>query len=283
MLKIGYTLKTSRIAFIGGGNMASSLIGGLLATGVTADDLYVADPDNGQRECLKQRFGVHVDANNTNIVSMADTVILAVKPQIMQAVVTEIGAQVQQQRPLIVSIAAGIRTSDLICWLGGDELAVVRAMPNTPALVGCGACGLYATAAVTVGERDRAAAILGAAGVCFWFASEDDIDTVTALSGSGPAYFLRVMEAMEAAAVKLGMQPDVARALTIQTALGAAQLAEKSTQSPAELRQQVTSKGGTTERALEVFEAGQLDSLVYRAMVAASQRSKELSMQLGGN
>ncbi|HEB78220.1 MAG TPA: pyrroline-5-carboxylate reductase [Methylothermaceae bacterium] len=269
-----------QIGFIGAGNMASSLIGGLIADGYPADAIHVADIDAGKLKSLQQRFGVQIHADNSALVACCDVVVLAVKPQQMRQVAKGIAAAVRQCQPLIVSIAAGIRESDLERWLGG-EAAIVRAMPNTPALVQSGATGLHANARVTAGQRDQAESLLRAVGVTVWVDREELLDAVTALSGSGPAYFFLLMEAMQKAGVELGLSAEAAQLLVEQTALGAAKLALEADVGPGELRQRVTSPGGTTEKAIAVLTEAGFEALIHRALRAAYLRSQELSEQLG--
>lgn len=268
------------LSFIGGGNMARSLIGGLIADGWPAVRLRVADPNPEQCKMLAGRFGIATATDNLAAVQSADVLLLAVKPQVMREVAQSIAAAVQARRPLVISIAAGIRTTDLDRWLGGD-CAIVRCMPNTPAMVQSGATGLFATARVTMAQRDLAESILRAVGLTLWLDDEGQMDAVTALSGSGPAYFFLIMEAMQAAGVQLGLPADTARLLTLQTALGAAKMALESDEDAGTLRQRVTSPGGTTERALAVMEAGNLRDLMQKALTAARDRSRELADQLG--
>jgi pyrroline-5-carboxylate reductase len=275
-------MKQIPIAFIGGGNMARSLIGGLLAGDGEPDRIWVAEPDAGQREFLRGRFGVHTEANNEEIAARAEVVVLAVKPQILREVALNLAPVVQARQPLVVSIAAGVRESDLRAWLGGGALALVRTMPNTPALVGSAASALFANPYVTEEGRQRAESLLRAVGVTVWVDNEDLLDTVTALSGSGPAYFFLLMEALEQAAMAAGLDAETARLLTLQTAFGAAKMALESVDSPATLRVRVTSPGGTTEQALAVLHEGALNTLIAKALEAARQRSRDLGELLGG-
>ena len=268
------------IAFVGGGNMAASLIGGLLAAGMPADRMRVAEPDPQRRAALAERYGVEALADNAQAVRGAEVVVLAVKPQVMESVARAL-APALGHRPLVLSVAAGIRSDALQRWLG-PAVPVVRAMPNTPALVGSGASGLYAPPSVDAALRERAESVMRAVGVVVWVDAEEKMDAVTALSGSGPAYVLRVMEAMEAAGVALGLPPEDARLLTLETAFGAAKLALESGEPLAELRRRVTSPGGTTEAALAVLEEGGLGELFEAAMRAACERSRELADALGG-
>lgn len=271
---------TQRIAFIGAGNMAGALIGGLLADGLRPDQLVAADPDPAKRTALSTACGIQTVADNSEAVADAGAVVLAVKPQVLRPVAEGLAATLQRQRPLIISIAAGIRCKSLQQWLGGG-LALVRAMPNTPALVQSGATGMFATKAVSPTQREQAESLLRAVGLTCWLDDEAALDAVTALSGSGPAYYFLVMEAMETAAVRLGLSPDAARLLSLQTALGAARMALESSDPPQTLRARVTSPGGTTEAALAVLQGGGLSDLFDRALVAARDRSATLSDELG--
>jgi len=268
------------LCFIGGGNMAASLIGGLIADGYPSDRIRVADPDPARLQALAQRFGVVTEADNSAACRGAGVVVLAVKPQVMGAVARALGPELAQDRPLVISIAAGIRTGDLARWLGA-ELPLVRCMPNTPALVQSGATALFATPAVSEAQRELAESILRAVGLTLWLEDEALMDAVTALSGSGPAYFFLLMEAMAAAGEELGLDAEAARLLTLQTAFGAAKMALEAEEGPAELRRRVTSPGGTTERALATFESGGFRELVAAALQAARDRSRELAEQLG--
>ncbi len=268
------------ICFIGGGNMARSLIGGLIADGCPAERLRAADPAADQREQLERLFGIRTFADNGAAVEDADVWVLAIKPQVMREVATSLAGAAQAARPLVISIAAGIRSADLDRWLGGDA-AIVRCMPNTPALVQSGATALYATPKVDEDGRELAESILRAVGLTLWLDEEDLMDAVTALSGSGPAYFFLVMEALEAAGERLGLPAESARLLTLQTAFGAAKMALESEEGPEVLRARVTSPGGTTERALQVLEAGELRGLIQEALDAARDRARELATELG--
>ncbi len=273
-------MKNTTISFIGGGNMTGSLVGGLVADGLDPDRIWVSDPAPGQREGMRAKWPVHCTADNLEAAGHGDLLVLAVKPQMARAVCEELAPTVQQNRPLVVSIAAGLRAGDLSRWLGGD-VALVRSMPNTPALVQSGATALCANSRVSREQRDLAETVLRAAGLTLWVEDEALMDAVTALSGSGPAYFFLVMEAMEAAGRELGLNEKTARLLTLQTAFGAAKMALESSEDAATLRQRVTSPGGTTERALEVLEREQLRSAFREAMVAARDRSRELAELLG--
>ena len=274
-------MKTHIIAFIGAGNMARSLIGGLIADGYAPERIIAADPDLRKLQNLHADFGIRMSPSNIPAVEEADILVIAVKPQMVAHVAPEIISGEQGlAHKLVVSIAAGIRSSALERWLG-REVAVVRAMPNTPALVQCAASVLYANARVTTAQRAIAESILRAVGLTLWIDREEHMDTVTALSGSGPAYFFLVMEAMELAGSKLGLPAGTARLLTLQTAFGAAKMALESGIESSALRAQVTSPGGTTERAVGVLREGGLEELFERALTAARKRSIELSEMLG--
>lgn len=274
-------MNSPTIAFIGAGNMARSLIGGLLADGYDRERILAADPDPRRRQDLHADFGIRTGTDNAQASATADVVVLAVKPQTVAQVAAELGrGRAGLAHKLVVSIAAGIRVAALERWLG-RETAVVRAMPNTPALVQSAATALYANVQVTPAQRATAESILRAVGLTLWVDDEDHMDAVTALSGSGPAYFFLVMEAMEQAGRTLGLSTETARLLTLQTAFGAAKMALESGVDSATLRAQVTSPGGTTERAVAVLRDGGLENLFGRALEAAQKRSIELSELLG--
>lgn len=267
------------LGFIGAGNMASALVGGLLAKGWPASHLWLSDSNAGQLAAHAER-GCKTVTDNAVLAASVDLLVLSVKPQVMADVLRPIAAVVQTRQPLIVSIAAGIPSDSLARWLGGN-LAVVRAMPNTPALVQSGATGLYSNTRVSNEQRRLAEQVLGAVGITLWVEQEDLIDAVTAVSGSGPAYFFYVMEAMIAAGVKLGLDERDARALTLQTALGAAQMAITADVAPAELRRRVTSPAGTTEQAVKVFDDAELQAIFTRALRACADRGAQMALELG--
>jgi pyrroline-5-carboxylate reductase len=268
------------ISFIGGGNMATSLIGGLIADGRDPASVYVTDVDTAKLETLADAFRVQTSTDNEEAVKLASCVVFAVKPQAMAPVVKSVAVPARAHRPLFVSIAAGVREPDILRWLGFDA-AIVRSMPNTPALVGSGATALYANAFVSDEQRSLAESVLRAVGLTLWVEDEDLLDAVTALSGSGPAYCFLLMECMERAGIALGLSKDHARMLTIQTAFGAAKMALESSDSPATLRTRVTSPGGTTERALDTLMAGGMENLLHKALHAAHHRSVELGIEFG--
>ncbi len=267
------------IAFIGGGNMARSLIGGMIRDGMPAAAITVAEPDPDLRAALTQDFAVATHAENVDAARDAGALVLAVKPQVMKTVCAGLRESAQARKPLIVSIAAGIRVDQLDAWFGGN-LAIVRCMPNTPALLGAGAAGLCANVACSAAQRDLAQSILSAAGLAVWISDEAQMDTVTALSGSGPAYFFLFVEAMIDAAVAQGLPREVARKLATQTCLGAGRMLREDGAAPAELRRRVTSPNGTTQAALDSFAADGFGQIVARAIAAATRRGGELSAQL---
>lgn len=273
-------MRRQKITFIGGGNMAHSLIGGLIADGVPADRLSVAEPDALKREKLSRRFGVACHAGNAEAAAGADVVVLAIKPQVMAAVVKDIGSGISADGPLIISIAAGIRVADIARWTGSAP-AIVRVMPNTPALLGCGASALFANPATSAAQRETAEAILRAVGIAVWVEQEELLDPVTAVSGSGPAYFFLLMELIQEEAVRLGLPRDAARVLTLQTALGAARMALESDEPIADLRERVTSPGGTTAAALDILTRPAFRDAVAQAVRAACQRAGELADEFG--
>ena len=264
------------IAFIGGGNMARSLIGGLVARGRDAATIRVSEPVPELREALRRDFGVEVVDANAGAVDGAGTWVLAVKPQVLRGVCEALAPLAQEARPLVVSIAAGITSSQIEAWLGGG-IAVVRCMPNTPALLGAGVTGLYANPRVDGAGREAAQSLLSAAGETVWIGDEALMDAVTATSGSGPAYVFLLSEAMQAAAQREGLPADAARTLVLQTILGAARMLTEGDAGADELRRRVTSPGGTTQAAIETFEAGGFRELVEAAIRAATVRGRELS------
>ena len=268
------------VGFIGAGNMARSLAGGLIANGWPATRIIFSDPDVSQREAVKRRLGAKSYALNAEVSAQVQVLVLAVKPQVLHEIATEIAPVVRRSRPLVISIAAGIRIADLERWLGA-KIPIVRAMPNTPALVGAGASGLFANALANRRMRATAETILRSTGVTAWVENERDLDVVTALSGSGPAYFLLVMEALEQAAVAEGLDRDTARLLTLETAYGSAKMALEGAEEPALLRARVTSPGGTTERAVGILTQGGVTALFAQAIRGATERAHELAEMFG--
>lgn len=267
------------ISFIGAGNMARAIAQGLINTGTPPEQLMLSGPRAEHLSGLASQLGVATSTDNRAAVTAADTVVLCVKPQVMAAVCQDLASSLKPTS-LVISVAAGIRLDSLAQWLGGHK-AIARAMPNTPAQIGLGATGVYANA-LSDAQRQRVATLLAATGLVQWVDDEGQLDSVTALSGSGPAYFFLFMEAMIEAAQAQGLSRESAQALCIQTALGAASLAAQTGVAPAELRRRVTSPKGTTEQAILQFEAGGLKDLVRTAMDACQARARSLADELGG-
>ncbi|MFL2530527.1 MAG: pyrroline-5-carboxylate reductase [Porticoccaceae bacterium] len=270
----------SKIVFIGGGNMASCLIGGMIANGFSSQDITVSEPNQVSRERMASTHGVLTTADNIAAISAADIVVLAVKPQIMGSVATPLAAALEH-KPIIVSIAAGIPVGALQNWMG-QTLKIVRAMPNTPAMVQSGATALFANQSLDDDQHTIIENIFSAVGYACWVTQESDIDAVTAVSGSGPAYFFLIYEAMLKVAQELGLDSETASKLTLHTALGAARLALTSESAPDVLRKQVTSPGGTTQAAIESFQAQDLENIFRTAMTSALERAKEMSDDFAG-
>lgn len=266
------------ILFIGGGNMAAAIIGGLLAKDWKPQSIQVVDVMPEALTRLEHQFGIRTSTDAATAAASADCIVLAVKPQQMRAVAQGLAPAVKAQ--LIISIAAGIRCRDLARWLGASA-HVVRAMPNTPALVAAGITGLFAMPEVTAAGRDHAESILGAVGTTFWVDQETGLDAVTAVSGSGPAYVFYFIEALEQAALNLGLPPAIARKSALATFAGAVKLATSSDADPATLRARVTSKGGTTERAISVLDDAAIKTAFERAVRAAAERAAEMGDTLG--
>jgi len=273
-------MNTKNIGFIGGGNMAVSLINGLLISGHAPSQIWVADIDEEKRQQLATQLKINVSTSNQEVATAVDVLVLAVKPQHIKTVAQDLAATVQRRALLVVSIAAGINQFSLARWLG-ETTPIVRCMPNTPALVLTGATAMHANVNVDDQQRDLAENILRAVGLAVWVDAEDELDAVTAVSGSGPAYFFMLMEAMEKVALELGLSERTARLLVQQTALGAAKIALESSETPAQLRHRVTSPGGTTQRAIETFDRGGFVELVAKALTAARDRAVEMAEQLG--
>ena len=263
------------ISFIGGGNMAQALIGGLISRGLPTTRITVSDPVEQVRTLLAEKE-INVTDDNIAAIKNADIVVFAVKPQVLAQVLQPLKGLVSDK--LIISIVAGAEIATLASLLGTER--IVRVMPNTPALVQTGAHGLYAHEYVASSDRDLASQVLASTGLTIWVNSEAQIDAVTAVSGSGPAYFFYMMESMIRAGKNLGLDEKVATALTLQTALGAAQMAITSSNTPAELRKNVTSPNGTTQAALEVFDRAQISQNIQAALAAAQKRSQELAQEL---
>jgi pyrroline-5-carboxylate reductase len=266
-----------KICFIGGGNMARALIGGLKNNGYLMNDISVIEPEAEKRAQLQADFGVNVTEQLPSV-TMADIVVLAVKPQQLRDLSIFLGSLLQRQ--LLISIAAGIRAKDIARWLGGYQ-SIVRVMPNTPAQIQAGISGLYAMPDVTENQHHQAETIMSAVGEVLWLDEESKMDAVTAISGSGPAYVFYFIEAMQQAALELGLNEEQAKILSLETFIGSSLLAAQSLETPATLRSQVTSKGGTTEQAIQTMEAAAVKSAIIKAAKAAANRSQELGDMLG--
>lgn len=271
-------MKNIQISFIGGGNMAKALITGMLQQGLAAEQILVIETETEKRSQLSQTYGIRTSDQLPSVVN-SDVIILAVKPQQLRDLSIFLGSLLNQQ--LLISIAAGIRSQDLSRWLGGYH-HIVRTMPNTPAQIQAGITALYAMPEVSQAHQQIAESLMQAAGATLWLKDEAQMDAVTAISGSGPAYLFYFLEAMQEAALSLGLTEEAARKLSMHTFLGASQLAAISTENPATLRAQVTSKAGTTERAISTMEAQQVKANIVKSICAAAARSKELGDQLGG-
>lgn len=274
----------TKLGFIGGGNMASSLIGGLINNSgelkLTPNDIMVFEPNVEKAQQLHSQFNIELASDNQQLLAHANVVVIAVKPQVLQSVLEPLKETFKAHKPLIISIVAGITSSSIEAWLKG-EFAVVRVMPNTPALVGAGASGLYANQRVSNEQRILTADLINAVGVSCWVNSEADIDSVTALSGSGPAYFMLFIQCLIEAAQAAGLDADTAKELAVATASGSAKLVANSEQSLGTLIDNVTSPGGTTEQALNSFQSNNFSSIINAAFEAARVRSQELAEQLG--
>jgi pyrroline-5-carboxylate reductase len=273
-------LDIPHIAFIGAGNMATSIIGGLIESGHPAALISAADPFPASLQRLLEIAPVNVCADNAAAAASADVVIMAVKPQVMAEATNTVARAVRARRALVISIAAGVTITSMQARLG-PQAAIVRCMPNTPALLGCGASALFANANVSARQREHAQAILAAVGVTCWVPGENALDAITALSGSGPAYFFLLMEAMIDAGCELGLDRDTATTMTLQTGLGAARMALESDADLMELRRRVTSPGGTTESAIKSFEDSGLRKSVADAMRAAADRAAAMAREMG--
>ncbi|MGO1463549.1 MAG: pyrroline-5-carboxylate reductase [Marinobacter sp.] len=273
--------KSPTISFIGAGNMASAIIGGMLDSGFKASNIWASAPNDDHLQSIRKRFGISVTTDNRYCAQQADMVVLAVKPQAMADVCRDIAPVAQNTRPLMVSIAAGLGTDTLDEWLGGG-LPVVRVMPNTPSLVGKGSAGLFASKSVSDSQKTMVQSVFEGIGIAVWVDDEALLHGVTALSGSGPAYFFLMLEALETAATEAGVNAETARKLAIQTMAGAAEMAAKSNEDPAQLKKNVMSPNGVTEQAIHTFEDGGMRSLVKKAYNSAYKRSEEMAKELAG-
>ncbi|WP_227370394.1 pyrroline-5-carboxylate reductase [Halomonas sp. M20] len=271
---------THKITFIGAGNMASAIFGGMIEGGYPADAITATAPRDDTLAPLRERYGINVSSDNNAAAAEADVVVLAVKPNRMTDVCIELRDSIQARQPLIVSVAAGLTADTLDEWLGGG-LPIIRCMPNTPSLVSAGASGLYANARVSEDQRQLTTSLLEAVGLVEWVDDEALLEAVTAISGSGPAYFFLVFEALIEAGERLGLSKESARRLALQTGLGAAKMAQQSEYDPAQLKRNVMSPGGTTERAIETLEDGGLRQLFDDAAQACAARARALSEEIG--
>ena len=268
-------MKDATIAIIGAGHMGMSLLGGLIANGYPANKIQLAEPDAEKLQKAKNNYQIHITTNNIEAVKTADIILFAVKPDMIAIIAAELASTIQKNKPLIISIAAGISETSLQRFLG-NEIAIVRAMPNMPALIGCGATALFANSFTSQEQRQLAESILQSVGIVVWLEKESLMDVVTALSGSGPAYFYLLIEALQIAGEKLGLPSEIARSLTLQTAYGASRLVSESKKSAAELCQQAMTPGGTTEQAVRVMEENNMRAIIVSAVQAAANRAQEL-------
>ncbi len=273
------TVLDKRVGFIGAGNMAQSIIGGMIKNGWDKSQIIATAPTEQNRQAVHAQFGIEVFESNVEA-AKADVIVLCVKPGLVKPVLEELAPAVKEKQPLLISVAAGVTMACLEQWVR-TPLAIIRSMPNTPALMGFGASGLYANDHVSVEQKVLAESIFNAVGISEWVAQETLIDAVIAVSGSGPAYYFLFMEAMKDAGIQLGLSSEVSEKLTLQTALGAANMAINSDVDIAELRRRVCSPGGTTEQAVQTFQQGGLDKLVDDAMCNAVKRAKQMADELG--
>ena len=276
------SLANLKIGFIGGGNMASALIGGLIKQGAQAKNMFVADPFDQTRQRLESDLSIICAASVDKLapqIENCDVLLMAVKPQQFKEAASELALVLKSlaNKPLCLSVAAGIKTADMIKWLGHQR--IIRAMPNTPALIGEGMTGLFADAHISAADQSLASSICEAVGKIVWVDSEKQMDDITAVSGSGPAYVFAFLESLEKAAIAQGLSQEQARLLAIQTLQGAAKLAAQSSESPATLRERVASKGGTTHAALTVLEQESWAQIMMKAVAAASQRSEAMGQE----
>lgn len=268
-----------KIGFVGAGNMASAIIGGLCSVGIDGKNLFIFDPNQENCQTLVNTYGVTSCASNDELINQCDAVVLAVKPQAMQSVLTPLSTVLNEQQPLLISIAAGISCQHIETWLTG-QFAIVRVMPNTPALVNAGASGLFANERVTNDQKSLSFELLKAIGSAIWVDNEKDINAVTALSGSGPAYFMLFVQSLIESGVKAGLKKETASQLAIETCSGTAKLIQQSDVDIAQLIKNVTSPNGTTEAALNSFAENQFSDIVSEAFDAALTRSVQLGEEL---
>ena len=270
-------MKNLKVSFIGAGNMANSIIQGLLADGYEAKNIWATNTNLDKLNTLKN-LNINISTDNCLAVSNADIVVLAVKPQVLKKVTIEIADLIRKKKPLVISLAAAINLKTLQNYLQDTAIAIIRSMPNTPALLKCGATGLFANSSCSQEQKKITESLFNSIGVIVWVNSDEEIDSIAALSGSGPAYFFLLIEALQNAGTKLGLSKETASSLSRQTALGAAYMATKSGNVTVEqLRKNVTSRGGTTQAAIEILEKGQFSKLIEKAMQTAKQRAGDLA------
>lgn len=272
------TMNNHSIGFVGAGNMAQAIMGGLIKTGTPASNIYISEPNGELATNLNEKLGINIVHSSTELFTHCDVIVLAVKPQVMRKVLTDLQGVTLRENAFIVSVAAGLPISLMQDWLAQSS-PIIRVMPNTPALVGAGVSGLFASEQVSEAQKQIGESVLRAVGSVVWVDQEHLIDSITAISGSGPAYFFYFIEALEQAALQNGLNAEQAKLLSLETAFGAAKLALESDVSAATLRQRVTSPGGTTQAALEVFKANDLPGSVDAAVTAAVLRAKMLAEQ----
>ncbi len=268
-----------KIAFIGAGNMATSIIGGLIQNGWPVDNITATARTEETLSGIRNQFGIKTTTDNEQAVNTADIVMLCVKPHMIKDVLKGMSVALKSRKPLLISVAAGITMKSLESW-SPKNIAIVRSMPNTPSLLRYGACGLFANDSINEHQKSLTDTIFGAVGIAEWVETEDMIDAIIAISGSGPAYYFLFMEAMKTVGVELGFSPEMSERLTLQTAMGAAQMAVHSDVDVAELRRRVCSPNGTTEQAIKTFQEGGLETLVDNAMKSAVKRAKEMALEL---
>ncbi len=266
-----------KIAFIGAGNMARAMIGGLISNGFPADHIWASSPNVQKHEKIKSKFSIHLTADNIEAAKHADIIVFAVKPWVVETVCTEIKKIIQEKNPLLISLVTGIKTTSIIHWISHSHCALIRTMPNIASAVGAGATGLFANPHTTSDQKDFAESLFRSVGAAVWLQNEDQLDVITAVSGSGPAYLFYIFEAMQRAAESLGLSTEQAKLLVAQTATGAAKMVMETDESFEQLRRLVTAEKGTTAAAIEVFENHDTQNIVKKAIEAAFNRAKELA------
>ncbi|OGT30067.1 MAG: pyrroline-5-carboxylate reductase [Gammaproteobacteria bacterium RIFCSPHIGHO2_12_FULL_35_23] len=269
-------MNIKKLAFIGGGNIAYSLVSGLIKNHYPAEKIWVSNPSREKRDRFQQSFSVNIETSNIQAIAQAEVVIFCIKPQMVNKVLAEVAETLKNTKALVISVMAGVRIATFIKWLG-RELPLIRAMPNTPAVLGCGITGLYAEEKVSDEEKGIAENIMRSVGAILWLDQEEKMNAVTALAGSGPAYFFLMIEALQQAGLKIGLSVEEAKILVLQTALGAARMALESNKAAEVLRYEVTSPKGTTEQAINCLLQDNFKGLLEKAIMAANNRAKELA------